>query len=213
MATSVGEYGDDYHAHKPTFAVKGTQQQTQTQPSLQRSTTSRDHQYDANHDFNRAATDAEGKQEAATTYDPDDHGFRRIIRDFSPSYASLCPYFFQSGLTRSSRDQMVHDHHVDRRHFYHAAPAPIPRPLAQYSLLHFFCNKPCPLSPLHIHLRLALHLVSADVSHCNASPATEPVCCHVSYGICNCNQYDGPSVHASLGPRLGDLRVGAVVDR
>ncbi|KAL8938807.1 MAG: hypothetical protein Q9211_003037 [Gyalolechia sp. 1 TL-2023] len=74
MATSVGKCEDDY------LAVNGTPQQTQQ--SLQRSIISKDHQYDAHHDIDQAANDAEREHEAARNSDPDDHSCRRIIHQF-----------------------------------------------------------------------------------------------------------------------------------
>ena len=80
MATSIDacvneECENHFHAYDPIFTVGGTKQQSQTQLLQQQNSPS------------EAAVNAEKKQEDAQTYDRDDHGFRRIIRNFTPSYA------------------------------------------------------------------------------------------------------------------------------
>ena len=93
---------------------------------------------------------------APTNHLVDEYGVRRIIRNFTPSYASLrspVPQnLFPYWLRRSIRDQMVH-HHVHRCRIPCAAPNSLPRALAQHHFIHFFsCSilssfSSSPLSP------------------------------------------------------------------
>lgn len=90
MATSGGKDENHYHAHKTRYTAEGKQQQLHRQMPQQQSTASKKRQYDSAVGSEKTVTDTERKQEATRAYDLDDRGFRRIIRDFSPSYGSLC---------------------------------------------------------------------------------------------------------------------------
>ena len=94
MATSDeicahGDCEEHYHAHDPIFTVGETQQQSQVQLLTQRTTTttSEGHSTESTDNSKTATEKIRRKQEPIQPCDdPADHGFRRIIRNFTPSY-------------------------------------------------------------------------------------------------------------------------------
>ena len=100
-----GACEDHYHAHDPVFASGATQQQSQTQLVQQQSTASERQDSDLIIDPVKVNVDSKKEQGGVPAYDPNDHVFRRIIRNFTPSYVSihsmLPPYrLTMLGLTR-----------------------------------------------------------------------------------------------------------------
>ena len=88
-----GACEEHYHAHDPIFTTGATQQQQQSQTQLlqqQQSATSNNNRQDSDLTIEQPVkVDVDprkkGQEVAPPAYDPQDHGFRRIIRNFTPS--------------------------------------------------------------------------------------------------------------------------------
>ena len=96
MATSDeicanGDCEEHYHAHDTIFTAGETQQQSQVQLLPQRTPTSEGHLTESTNDSKSVTENTLREQESVPTYDPADHGFRRIIRNFTLSYELLYP--------------------------------------------------------------------------------------------------------------------------
>ena len=81
-----GDCEEHYHTHDPIFTVDETQKQSQVQLLPQRTTTSEGHPTESIGNTSNGTEDTRRKQESIPVCDPADHGFRRIIRNFTPSY-------------------------------------------------------------------------------------------------------------------------------
>ena len=132
IGTSVdGDYEEHYNARDSSSTLAGQDQNSQIRLSRQQSTASGRHRPESNGDVDEIAIDVGRKQDVASVHNPDDYGLRRIIRSFTPGYASLLlRSSYSDSLTRSMYDQMLYDHHVYWRDIHYVAPTPLPFPLA-----------------------------------------------------------------------------------
>lgn len=108
---------------------------------------------------------------------------------------------------------MVYHNHEHGRRLNPPASTPLPRALAQHHLHHLLRPQRRFVLIIHIHFNFALHPLSAAIPRRVATPPPELVPCDIPDWACNDHQYDYIGVCAFLGPRYGDLCMGAVVDR
>jgi tellurite resistance protein TehA-like permease len=79
---------DHYHAEDPIFTNGETRQRPQ--PMTQPSTSSGEQVSNSTLEPEEGTLPSEKKDVVKPGYGPDDHGFRRIIRNFTPSYVCRC---------------------------------------------------------------------------------------------------------------------------
>lgn len=79
-----------YHLQDPIFVDEGARQESQARLVEQQSTSSKGLVPDKSTNPEQVFVAAEQKQDVVQNYDPDDRGFRRIIRNFTPSYVCHC---------------------------------------------------------------------------------------------------------------------------
>lgn len=75
----------EYHYHGDTLVG----QQSQAQLVQRRTAESKVHEPDSTVDHEKSSNSADNQHRADIQYDPEDHGFRRIIRNFTPSCVVL----------------------------------------------------------------------------------------------------------------------------
>jgi hypothetical protein len=83
--------------------------------------------------------------------------FRKIIRNFTPSYAKVSLRIDEKGSADSSHtSQMVHHHDEHGSAVNCDPPDTVPRPLAQHHLDHPVRSQPRPVLALHFHFGAAV---------------------------------------------------------
>jgi hypothetical protein len=81
---------DHYHAQDPIFTNGETRQRPPARPMEQPSTISEGQASDPTLVPEKGTFQSEKEGGSEPEYNPDDHGFRRIIRNFTPSYVCRC---------------------------------------------------------------------------------------------------------------------------
>ncbi|KAL9625239.1 MAG: hypothetical protein Q9160_000641 [Pyrenula sp. 1 TL-2023] len=131
------------------------------------------------------SNDAAEKRQDAVAHRPknDDRGFRRIIRNFTPSYAA--PMSAYTLAISNKTLQMVHHRHEHRRCLHRAAPTPLQRPLARNHLHYFLRPESRVVPPVHFHNLSALYSVSIYLSGSTTPSAPELVPGYIPGWPCN----------------------------
>jgi hypothetical protein len=91
-----GSCEDHYHAQDPIFVDGASRQRSEARPVEQPMVSPERLVSNSSVSHEAGTRDVERTQDVVSGRDSDDHGFRRIIRNFTPSYAFLRPVF---GLT------------------------------------------------------------------------------------------------------------------
>lgn len=166
-------------------------------------------------DANNVAVDANGsKQEAAKTHDdPDNRGFRRIIRNFTPSYATHpISLLLRDSWTGSLKSmQVVYYNNVHRRPLHPLPPTSLPRPLSNLRILHIFLPQHRLFPALHLHHRPPLHSLPTHLLRRAAPSAPEFIFGDISSGVGDADKYDYAGVCASVGEGVGNICMGTLV--
>lgn len=82
---------DHYHAQDPIFVDSASRPRSEARPVEQRRTSPERLVSNSSGSHEAGTKDVEKPQDMVSGRNPDDHGFRRIILNFTPSYAFLRP--------------------------------------------------------------------------------------------------------------------------
>ena len=148
-------------------------------------------------------------------YDPRDHGIRRIIRNFTPSYV---PPRISIPLEHPANSfflgcQMVHHHHEHGRSVNHTSSTALQRALAAGHLCHLLHHEPRTLPSLHGSVWPTVYPLSSALPCCAPPSAPKLVLGYFPSRPCDSYQHDCIGVCPGVGPRLCDLGMGSLVDR
>jgi hypothetical protein len=86
MSCTNGNCPEHYHAKDPIFTNSEARQRPR--PTEQPSTSSGGQASESTLEPEKDTLTNEKRTDVEVVYDPDDHGFRRIMRNFTPSYVS-----------------------------------------------------------------------------------------------------------------------------
>jgi hypothetical protein len=98
-STNIGNNGSclsHYHAQDPIFVDSASRQRSEARPVEQPRMSPERIVSNSSVSHEEGNRDVEKTRDVVSGHDSDDHAFRKIIRNFTPSYAFLRPVF---GLT------------------------------------------------------------------------------------------------------------------
>ena len=203
---------DNLQSQDPEFRTPEAHQQHEPGPALEQSTTT------SHHNLHHAvilesSTKAEGKHDLYPDYDPPDHGFRRIMRNFTPSYVPRsCPSTHKVPTNSRCVLQVVHHHHEHWCYLDHAPSITLQRTLATGHLGHLLRHESRSLCPLHRHFGSAVHALPSNFSKSPPTSTSESVLGYIPCGSGNVGQHDRYSLRAGMGSRHGHPGLDLVVD-
>lgn len=206
---NYGNCTDHFHTEGRIF-VDGASQQRSGAPPVEQST-SIDHVSNTNVSH-EGTIDVKGKQGVTPEYDPNDRGWRRIIRNFTPSSVHLGQALFTPLANMTDSVQMVHHHNEHWSGIDLTPSTALQRRLAPNHFHHLLHPKPCPFHPLHPDILLAVHTLSGNIPGCPSTSTPKLVLGNFSSGPCNAHKHDDFGMRASVGPRYGYACVGIMVD-